>query len=41
MARVCRLFLHEGEPWRNPRALWNTFVPYGEFRWDQAEIPSR
>lgn len=41
MARVCRLFLHEGEPWRNPHALWNTFVPYGEFRWDQTEIPSR
>lgn len=40
MGRVCRLFLHEGEPWRNPSALWNTFVPYGEFKWDQ-EIPSR
>ena len=41
MGRICRLFLHEGEPWRNPHAVWRTFVPYGEFRWDQAEIPSR
>lgn len=41
MGRVCTLFLKEGEPWRNPRAVWDTFVPWGEFRWDQAEIPSR
>jgi len=40
MARVCRLFLHEGEPWRNPNAVWNIFVPYGEFSWEQ-DIPSR
>lgn len=40
MGRVCRLFLSEGEPWRNPNAVWNTFVPYGEFRWEQ-DIPSR
>jgi len=40
MARVCRLFLHRGEPWKNPHAVWNTFAPFGEFRWDQPEIPS-
>jgi len=38
-ARVCRLFLHRGEPWKNPNAVWNTFAPMGEFRWDQPEIP--
>lgn len=40
MARVCNLFLNEGEPWRNTDAVWHTFVPYGEFQWDQ-DIPSR
>lgn len=40
MARVCRLFLNRGEPWRNPHAVWNTFNKFGEFRWDQ-EIPSK
>lgn len=40
MARVCRLFLHRGVPSKNPQAVWNTFTPFGEFRWDE-EIPSR
>lgn len=41
MGRVCRLFLHRGEPFKNPNAVWNTFVPFGQFRWDQEEIPSK
>ena len=39
MARVCRLFLNRGEPWKNATAVWNTFKPLGEFRWDE-DIPS-
>lgn len=41
MARICRLFLAGGEPWKNPTALWNVFhAPFGEFRWEQ-DIPAK
>ncbi len=41
MARICRLFLNRGEPFRNPNAIWDTFNKLGEFRWEQEDIPSQ
>ncbi|MBA7663266.1 hypothetical protein ES703_71305 [subsurface metagenome] len=41
MARVCRLFLARGEPWKNPNAIWKTFYPLKEFKWDEEDIPSQ
>lgn len=41
MARVCRLFLNRGEPWKNPNAVWKTFYPLKEFKWDEEDVPSQ
>lgn len=35
LARVGRLAMNKGDPAHNPNSIWNIWVPYGQFAWEE------